>query len=48
MDGRNTVASLGVGIGIALLFSVMNGLSTYLFKGETIMEKSVGLVGGSQ
>ena len=46
MDYRNTLMSVGSGIGIALLFSLMNGLSTYLFKGDTISEAATSKFGG--
>ena len=47
MDARNSVAALGMGIGVALLFAMMNGLSTYAFGGSTITEKTVERFGGS-
>ncbi len=48
MDYANSMRSLGIGIGFSLMLAVMNGLSTYVFKGETISEWSVGKVGGGQ
>lgn len=47
MDYRGTMASVGVGIGFALLFSLMNGLSTYVFKGKTITEATQDRLGGN-
>jgi len=47
MDYRNTMGSLGVGIGFALMFALMNGLSTFVFKGSTISEVSVERFGGA-
>ena len=47
MDYRNTTGAIGVGIGFALMFALMNGLSTYLFNGETISEVALNRFGGS-
>lgn len=46
MDYRNSMGAVGVGIGFALLFAIMNGLSTYVFKGATISEATVDRIGG--
>lgn len=46
MDYRNTMGAVGVGIGFSLMLAVMNGLSTYLFKGETVSEVAVAKFGG--
>jgi len=46
MDYRNSMGSVGFGIAAALMFSVINGLSTYFLKGDTISEWSVSKVGG--
>jgi hypothetical protein len=46
MDYRNSMGAIGVGIGFALMFSIMNGLSTYVFKGRTISEATVDRIGG--
>lgn len=48
MDYRSSMNSIGVGIGFALMVSVMNGLSTYVFSGDTISERAVGRFGGGQ
>lgn len=47
MDYRNTTGAIGVGIGFALMFALMNGLSTYLFNGDTISEVALNRFGGS-
>ena len=47
MDYRGTMGAIGVGIGFSHMFSIMNGLSTYVFKGKTIEEATVERVGGS-
>jgi hypothetical protein len=46
MDYRNTMGAVGVGIGFSLMLAVMNGLSTYIFAGDTISERAVGRFGG--
>jgi len=48
MDYRSTMNSIGVGIGFSLMLAVMNGLSTYVFAGDTISERAVGRFGGGQ
>ena len=48
MDGRNTMGAFGFGIAASLMFSIMAGLSTYIFKGDTVQEWAVGKVGGGQ
>jgi len=42
------MSAVGVGIGFSLMLAVMNGLSTYLFNGDTISERAVGRFGGAQ
>lgn len=46
MDYRNSMGAVGVGIGFSLLFAIMNGLSTYVFKGKTIEEATTERIGG--
>ena len=47
MDYRNSMGSLGFGIAVALMFSVINGISTYVLKdGQTIAELTASKVGG--
>lgn len=48
MDYANSMRSLGIGIGFSLMLAVMNGLSTYLFKGDTVSEVAVSKFGGGQ
>jgi hypothetical protein len=48
MDYQNSMRSLGIGIGFSLMLAVMNGLSTYLFKGDTVSEVAVSKFGGGQ
>ena len=38
-------ASVGAGIGLAVLAAVVNGLSTYVFDGETLESKVLEQVG---
>jgi hypothetical protein len=46
MDYANTMRSIGMGIGFSLLLSVMNGLSTYIFAGDTVSERATQRFGG--
>ncbi len=46
MDYRSSMNAIGVGIGFSLMLAVMNGLSTYVFGGDTISERAVGRFGG--
>mgnify|MGYP003674563740 FL=1 len=48
MDYQNSMRSLGIGIGFSLMLAVMNGLSTFVFKGDTVSEWAAGKVGGGQ
>ena len=47
MDYRNTLGAIGGGIGFSVMLAVMNGLSTYVFAGDTISERAVGRFGGN-
>lgn len=47
MDTRNTMGAFGFGIAASLMFSIVNGLSTYLFKGDTVAEWATSKVGGN-
>lgn len=46
MDYANSMRSLGIGIGFSLMLSIMNGVSTYIFAGQTVSEKAVERFGG--
>jgi len=46
MDGSQTMRAFGFGIAASLMFSIVNGVSTYLFKGDTVQEWALGKVGG--
>lgn len=44
---RQAVGAVGVGIGFALTVSVMNGLSRYIFNGDSIEERAIAKFGGA-
>jgi len=46
MDYSNSMRSIGMGIGFSLMLGVINGVSTYLLKGDTISEVAVAKFGG--
>tara|TARA_R110000824_G_scaffold99927_1_gene237567 strand:+ start:4867 stop:5010 length:144 start_codon:yes stop_codon:yes gene_type:complete len=46
MDYSNSMRSIGMGIGFSLMLGIMNGLSTYLLKGDTVSEVAVSKFGG--
>lgn len=41
------MSAVGLGVGFALTYAVMNGLSRYLFKGDSISEVSLTKFGGA-
>jgi len=41
------VAAVAGGVGFALTYAVMNGLSKYLFNGDTISDRAVAKFGGA-
>ena len=41
------VGAVGLGVGFALTISVMNGLSRYLFGGDSISERALNKFGGA-
>lgn len=41
------VGAIGVGVGFALTVSVMNGLSRYIFNGDSIEERAIAKFGGA-
>jgi len=42
-----TVAAVGAGLGFALTYAIMNGLSRYLFNGDTISDRAIAKFGGA-
>lgn len=46
MDWKSTTGAFGFGIAASLMFSIVNGVSTYLFKGDTVQEWALDKVGG--
>jgi len=47
MNYGGSMRAIGAGIAFALLFSLMNGLSTHVFNGDTISERAVARFGGA-
>lgn len=45
MDQSGTMKAIGWGIAASLMFSVINGLSTYAFSGDTVQEWALSKAG---
>ena len=41
------MSAVGLGVGFALTVAVMNGLSRYLFNGDSISERALNKFGGA-
>ena len=40
------MAGIGSGIAVSLILAIANGVSTYLFDGQTLSDKVAGRIGG--
>ena len=47
MNYGGSLRAIGAGVGFALLYSLMNGLSTHVFNGDTISDRAVARFGGA-
>ncbi len=43
---QGAMGAVGLGVGFALTVAVMNGLSRYLFNGDSISERALNKFGG--
>ena len=46
--GQNFMGGIGVGFGVSFIVAIADGLSTYLFDGQTLSSKIQGTIGGSK
>lgn len=44
---QGAMGAVGLGVGFALTVAIMNGLSRYLFNGDSISERAINKFGGA-